>query len=163
MLRRRSCLGLTLIEVAVSIALLAFLAAGIFSAVLQLRRTSEALVREEIATSVAGGFMEQLRAVDYPELLRLANVGGSLELVIQNNLRINVAINTTDWTEVLVPLTTNADGEIENEMPFDFQLFLQDMAPLRSIVLRVVFRWQDVLSGNNRERELVLLRSAVPR
>jgi prepilin-type N-terminal cleavage/methylation domain-containing protein len=163
MLTRQHKSGLTLVEVVISIAILALLFAGIVAAVLHLRRTSESLVREEIATAVAGGFIEQVRAVDYPELLALANGGGILELIIRNNERIDVVVNEQGWTEVMVPLTTDPAGAVQNEMTFWFRILLEDMDPMRSVVMRVPFRWVDVLTGNLMERELVLIRSAIPR
>jgi prepilin-type N-terminal cleavage/methylation domain-containing protein len=163
MLAKPNRSGLTLIEVVVSIAILALLFAGIVAAVLHLRRTAESLVREEIATAVAGGFLEQVRAVDYPELLALANTGGVLELIIRNNARIEVVVNAQNWTQVMVPLTTDPDGAVQNEMPFFFRILLEDMDPMRSVAMRVPFRWDDVLTGNQLERELVLVRSAIPR
>jgi len=163
MLVRQDKKGLTLIEVVISIAVLAILMAGIVASILHLRRTSEALVREEIATAVAGGFLEQVRAVDYPELLGLANNGGMLELIIRNNVRIDVQVDSLAWTEVMVPLTTNPAGLVENEMVFRFRVILEDMQPMRSVSIRVPFEWEDVLTRNWMQREVVLIRSAIPR
>ncbi len=160
--------GLTLVEVIISLVVLSILAIGIIASVLQVRRTSESQVRAELAYGVANGFIEQIRGINYNSLAEFAFSGAQVELITQNDTRIFVPVNSSEFTEVRVPLTIDADGETTTDMVFAFRVLVTvptdaSGTPLRMLSMRIPYRWWDPLIDGERERELTLVRSQVAR
>ncbi|TVP77178.1 MAG: type II secretion system protein [Puniceicoccaceae bacterium] len=166
-INRRS--GLTLVEVIISLVVLSMLAIGIIASVLQVRRTSEAQVRGELAYAVANGFLEQVRGVNYNELSEASQSGANVELITRNNTFVEVAINSAEFTELRVPLSIDGDGSVATEMTFSFRVQIDvpidsdTGAPLRMMSIRVPYRWWDPVINDERQRELILVRSQVSR
>jgi Tfp pilus assembly protein PilV len=83
--------ALTLVEVVVALTLLGLLMGGIFRAMLQSRRLTEGSIYQGTATTIANGYMEQLKAMD---IGLLANFDSSVAGATPS-LEVSYSIPTT--------------------------------------------------------------------
>ena len=65
-----SSFGLTMVEVMVSLGVLAMLMLGLFAALLQSRRLTEASIYQNSANTVIQGYIEQMKNMEFEELSR---------------------------------------------------------------------------------------------
>ncbi len=65
-----SLAGMTLIEVAVAMTLLALFVTGLFASIIQSRRLTEASIYQNAANTVIQGYIEQMKNMEFEELSR---------------------------------------------------------------------------------------------
>lgn len=97
LLRQRA---LTLVEVMVSMALLATVMVGFISTFVQSRRTTESSVLHAAATALVYGMVEQIKALDYSTLLPSMEVDPDAPDAIENDvpyIRVRVNQDLTVW------------------------------------------------------------------
>jgi type II secretory pathway pseudopilin PulG len=170
--------GFSLVEVVVSFFLFTLLAAGLFSSALQVRKWSEASVRESVATAVATGFLEQLAATDFPNIVnRIEDRSKPFAFVSRDGEPIEPSkslktMDETDWGDPIeVPLVNklDEDGDPIDGPAMDFW-FIPGVersadTPNDSVDIRIRFRWDN---GQGRDeddlpvRSLFLVRTRVP-
>ncbi|NBB79144.1 MAG: prepilin-type N-terminal cleavage/methylation domain-containing protein, partial [Verrucomicrobia bacterium] len=175
---RSSVGGFTLVEVVISSVIFSFLAAGLFASALQVRKWSEASVRESISTAVATGFLEQLAATDFPNIIaRIEDRSQPFAFVSRDGQPLDPAqslrsMNDTDWGDpISIPLVNERDDDGNNidgpGMNFWFIPSVERSAdtPNDSVDIRIRYRWD---SGQGRDvsalpvRSLFLVRPRVP-
>jgi prepilin-type N-terminal cleavage/methylation domain-containing protein len=99
--RRR---GLTLVEVMVSLTLLATIMLGFISAFLQSRRITESSVLHAAASSLFYGVVEQIKGLSYTELLPSTAVDNDAPIDVRNlppYMRIRINQDVTKWLRVV--------------------------------------------------------------
>jgi len=170
--------GFTLVEVVVSFFLFTLLAAGLFSSALQVRKWAEASVRESVSTAVATGFLEQLAATDFHNIInRIEDRSVPFSFVTQDGQALEPEkslrpMDATDWGDPIeVPLVNKLDedgNEIDGPaMDFWFIPSVERSAdtPNEAVDIRIFFRWDN---GQGRDeaslpvRSLFLVRTRVP-
>jgi hypothetical protein len=98
---RRRC-GLTLVEVMVAMTLLVTIMLGLISSFLHSRRVTEASVMHAAATSLVYGLIEQLKGVDYNELLPSISVDDNApSSLTPPYVRVRVNQELTQWLRVV--------------------------------------------------------------
>jgi type II secretory pathway pseudopilin PulG len=170
--------GFTLVEVVVAFFLFTLLAAGLFSSAIQVRKWSEASVRESVSTAVATGFLEQLSASEFPNIInRIENRSQTFGFVAREGEPIVPAktlrpMDETDWGDpIKVPLVLKFDedgNEIEGPtMDFWFIPTVDRSVdtPSESVDIRIRYRWDNgQFRGvdNFPVRSLFLVRTRIP-
>jgi prepilin-type N-terminal cleavage/methylation domain-containing protein len=110
--------GFTLVEVVIASVIFSILAAGLFSSALQARKWAEASVRESVATAVATGFLEQLTATDFANIIdRIEDRSQPFGFVSRDGEPLTPAqslrpMSASDWGETIeVPLINRVDKD----------------------------------------------------
>lgn len=170
--------GFTLVEVVIAFVIFTILAAGLFSSAMQVRKWGEASVRESISTAVATGFLEQLTATDFANIIdRIEDRSQPFGFVSRDGEPLTAAqslrpMSASDWGDPIeVPLINRVDKD-GNEvggpsMKFWFIPSVERSAdtPDNSVDIRIRYRWD---SGQGRDesalpvRSLFLVRTRVP-
>lgn len=104
MSRDRRRRGLTLVEVMVSLTLLATVMLGFISAFMQSRRITESSVLHAAASSLFYGVVEQIKGLSYTELLPSTAVDPDAPADVQNlppYMRIRINQDVTKWLRVV--------------------------------------------------------------
>ncbi|MBI2814848.1 MAG: prepilin-type N-terminal cleavage/methylation domain-containing protein [Opitutae bacterium] len=102
--------GLTLVEVMVSLTLMATVMLGFIGTFIQSRRVTESSVLHAACTSVVYGIMEQIKQLEYSELLPNMSVDPTdAAATPAPNVRVRINQNTVKWLRV-VYTPTLADG-----------------------------------------------------
>ena len=95
--------GLTLVEVMVAMTILVVLMLGLISSVLHSRRVTEASVLHAAASSLVYGIVEQLKGVDYTELLPSSTVDPNAPTSISPPyVRVRINQDLTQWLRVVL-------------------------------------------------------------
>lgn len=94
--------GLTLVEVMVSMSILVILMLGFIGSFLHSRRVTEASVLHAAASSLVYGVIEQLKGVDYTELLPSSTVDDNAPTSLAPPyVRVRVNQDLTQWLRVV--------------------------------------------------------------
>lgn len=125
--------GLSLVEVVISLGILAVIAGGTVGVTFQVRSMSEQTVYENTALTFAQGYLEQLRSLDYNTLLSAAGSGSvPLELINASGVTITDEgggeMANGDWARETVFLDENAAGSPIQPMTFRFRPVLTSLA-----------------------------------
>jgi hypothetical protein len=105
--------GLTLVEVMVSLTLMATVMLSFIGTFIQSRRTTEASVLHAACTSVVYGIVEQIKQLEYTELLPNQVVDPTdAAATPAPNVRVRINQNTVKWLRV-VYTPTLADGSAD--------------------------------------------------
>lgn len=100
--RTRRTAGLTLVEVMVSLILMATVMLGFIGTFIQSRRTTEASVLHAACTSVVYGIIEQIKQLEYSELLpSLVTDPTDAATTDAPNVRVRINQNTVKWLRVV--------------------------------------------------------------
>jgi type II secretory pathway pseudopilin PulG len=161
--------GFSLVEVVVSFFLFTLLAAGLFSSALQVRKWSEASVRESVSTAVATGFLEQLAATDFPIIIdRIEDRSKAFGFVSRDGEPIKPSkslqtMDESDWGDPIeVPLVNKLDEDGDPidgpAMDFWFIPAVERSAdtPDNSVDIRIRYRWDN---GQGRDEDDLPVRS----
>lgn len=159
----RSEAGFTLVEAMLSLTILAVLALGLTSIALQTREASENAVLESTALTIASGYMEQMKTMEYATLRDASTSGATIPTVI--NQGVSDSLTNGQWQEKEVIINVNnTTGNIQTKS-FEIRPILTDhfAATGRDMVsVRIDVRWQTVLSKRTHARSLRTFVSNVP-
>lgn len=94
--------GLTLVEVMVSLGILAMFMGGFLAAYVQSRKVTESTVMHAAATSIVYGIIEQIKQLDYATMLPNAVADpGDLDATTPPLIRVRLNQNTMRWLRVV--------------------------------------------------------------
>ena len=120
--------GMTLIEVLIALVMLAMLSASVISVTFQVRSMAEQAVYQNTALTLAQGYMEQVRHLDYTTLRSVAQDStGSVTLPLDrtDGAQVKPASGTFfgngTWASETVYLDQNAAGVPTQPMNFTFR------------------------------------------
>ena len=127
--------GMTLVEVIVALALLAMLSISVISITFQIRSMSEQSVYQNTALTLAQGYMEQIRHLDYTTLKSVAQdtAGTSVVLPVDNASGTQVLpfsgsfFGNGVWAAETVYLDQTAAGTPIQPMQFKFRPVLTSL------------------------------------
>jgi len=107
--------GLTLVEVMVSLTIMAMVMLGFIGTFIQSRRATEASVLHAAATSLVYGIIEQIKQIDYDSLPNneidpAEAAQDTLGLINPPYIRVRLNQNTVTWLQVVSTLVTDEDA-----------------------------------------------------
>lgn len=157
-----------MVEMVVAMGILAMVSVGLISVTYQVRSTAEQAVYQNTALTLAQGYMEQLRSLDYTSLntaavssqpLPLINASGTGVLDESGN-----PLNSGDWARETVYLDVNAAGQPTQPLRFRFRTVLTRLTGNAIGVEITVFYEASHLAGITRSYtgSLRSVRSSVP-
>lgn len=135
--------GLTLVEVMLAIALLGILSAGITSAIVQSRRLAETNIYESTAVTIAVGYLEQMRAMDYDSLITSIN-DPSIPLPTKIDQGTNDPLFLNQRNEKEVTINVDEHGNPDVTMTLAVYPELQNLEPttgLKAIQIKLSYEW----------------------
>lgn len=132
----RTCLrnnrAVSLVELVVSLGILSIVAVSLISVTFMIRSTAEQTVYQNTALTLAQGYLEQLRSLDYSSLSNAA-AANTVRLSLINASGNNVTdtagndLNNGDWAQEIVYLDINAGGQPIQPLTFRFRPILTNM------------------------------------
>lgn len=100
--RHHTRAGVTLVEIMVAMTLMVLLMSGFIGSFMHSRRTTEGSVLHAAATSLVYGFIEQLKGIDYTELLPSSTVDPNAPTALTPPyVRVRVNQDLTQWLRVV--------------------------------------------------------------
>ena len=121
-----SCRAMTLVEVIISLGLFAILSASVISITFQIRSMAEQTVYQNTALTLAQGYMEQIRHLDYTTLKQVSQ-DNTKTLPLDNTTGSQVQPDTGTffgnhvWAKETIYLDQNAAGAPIQPMEFKFK------------------------------------------
>ena len=155
--------GFTLAELVVGIGLFAILSLALMSGTVATRMSSESNVRETTATTVAVGYLEQMRSMEF-SALRLSANDPSVPLPTEINRGEPDPLFLNVFNEKTLVLDEDDEGNPTMSMIVEFMpvIRLQEMDEDTAIAgMEMVYRWE-VEGRRTSERSLRTARSTVP-
>lgn len=140
----RSCRAVSLVELVVSMGVMTIVAVSMISVTFLIRSTAEQAVYQNTALTLAQGYLEQLRSLDYNSLsLAATSTGNTLALInaAGDTVRDESGnlLNAGDWAREVVHLDINASGANIQPLTFRFRPVLTNMTGTAVGVEIVVF------------------------
>lgn len=167
-------MGLTLVELMVSLTVLGMLSAGILSAIMQARRMTEDSIYLSTATAVAQGYIEQIKNMGFSNLDEavlptLVNQGSADPIQVSpdvSNYEIgNVATDIVN--SKLIDINNTPDVPTD-DMRMDIVAYVVDItnsglgvAEARRIVLRYKYYYTDSNRSHSYQKTIFTIRSEV--
>lgn len=161
--------GFSLLEVLLAMTILGMLATCLTAGVIQSRKIAEANVYESTALTVATGYLEQIRSIQYGVLVDAITAGTGSELPTLKDQGADDPIYLSQKTDkpILIDREVDDDGNVLRElwMPFRIQPELRNMDPINgldAIEITLHFEWRNPYTRNFRTRTIKSVRSHVP-
>ena len=123
--------GLSLVEVAIAMAVFALIAVSLAAVTIRVRRMAERNVYQNTALTMAQGYMEQLRGIPASALVTASTTGGVLE--IKNSAGVTLTdeaggtLQQGEWARETVHLDRSSSGQPIQPFTFRFQPTLVDL------------------------------------
>lgn len=147
----RSTRAVSLVELVVSLGILSIVAVSLISVTFMIRSTAEQTVYQNTALTLAQGYLEQLRSLDYTSLSSAAATN-TVRLALINASGNNVTdtggndLNNGDWAQEIVFLDVNASGQPIQPLTFRFRPVLTNMTGTAigveiSLVFQTTYNW----------------------
>ena len=163
---KSNILGFSLVEVMISLSILGILAAGISSAMLHARRLAESNIYESTALTVAIGFLEQIKNIDYDTVLSSINDPAGTPLLTKINLGDDQALflNVENSIPNIV-INVDANGNPTRQMQMWVTPEINDLEPLAANIkvleTKLTFKWKSLETDKNRTDIVRFVRSYV--
>jgi prepilin-type N-terminal cleavage/methylation domain-containing protein len=155
--------GFTLLEVMLALVLFGFLSIGISQNLIMTRGISETNIREVTAYAVASGYMEQMKAIPYSELMvSVDNPSEPVPTILNQGEPDPLMID--EWVQKTVVIDEPTGGAAVRTMPFHVRLEIDDLEPSgngHALGITLFFAWVDTDSGRRQQRSLRTIISQV--
>jgi prepilin-type N-terminal cleavage/methylation domain-containing protein len=155
--------GFTLIELMLALTLLSIIAMGLTAGNMLSRRNAEGAIHESTAITIATGYLEQLKSMEYQTILASVN-DPQIPLPTKINQGTLDPIFLEQWNPKKVTLNINAQGEVTQTMVVEVRPSIMDMSANgeRILGMEMVYRWQRPPEGVVLERAIRSARAWVP-
>ena len=131
---KKSCRGVTLVELCISLGLLAMLSLSVMGVTFQVRSMAEQAVYQNTALTLAQGYMEQIRHLDYTTLKAVAqDASNSVTLPLDKTTGTAVTpasgsfFGNGIWASEVIYLDQNAAGLPVQPLTFRFRPVLTSL------------------------------------
>lgn len=166
--------GFSLVEVMIGALILTMIGVGTLSGLLQARRMTQGSINEGTAMTVAQGYLEQMKnmqfaLLDNSEITELINQGA------QDTLRVSPKVNnpsvgaSSDISNVKSLDLNNTPNNTTDDLVIDFVLYVEDITDTslevgeaRRVILRYTYTDNSHLNGRTVTNTLMTIRSDVP-
>lgn len=157
-------LGFSLAEALIALTILAMLAMAFTQTSLYSRRAAEANVCESTALTVAAGYLEQIKSMEYESLVAsILDPNKPIETMVNQGTDDPLWLNV--FTNKVVTLNEDAAGKVIQTMVVSVMPRLIDLsAPTgeRILAIEVTYKWTTIDTGREVTRTMRTARSYVP-
>ncbi|MBK1880388.1 type IV pilus modification PilV family protein [Pelagicoccus mobilis] len=166
--------GFSLVEVMVGALILSMVGFGTLSGLLQARRMTQGSINEGTAMTVAQGYLEQMKnmqfsLLDEDSVSELINQGSADTLSVSPNVNDPTAGASSDIDNIKSLDINNTPDDDTDDLKINFVLYVEDITDTssqvgeaRRIILRYSYTDNSLLSGRVVTDTLVTVRSDVP-
>jgi prepilin-type N-terminal cleavage/methylation domain-containing protein len=156
--------GFTMVEMVISLFVLAMMALALGSATIQARKMSEAAVYKGTAMAAASGYMEQLKSMEYQQLINsITDKSIPLPTKLDQGTSDPLIVGVENSKKITIDV--NSSGEATKTMDFIITPELTNLEPtlgLRAIEIKLRYKWKAPGSNSYLERGIRSVRSYVP-
>ena len=164
--RWRSCRGMTLVETIVAMTVFSLMAAGVIGLTVQSRRMAESAIRENTAATVAQGYLEQIKSIEYSALVDAVGDPTNIAIPTKTDQDTNDPILLNVQNQKTLVIHTDGAGAPSRFMRFWITVQGTDLAAAgrRAIEFTVQFQWEgnDRYIGDTKNSSIRFVRSYVP-
>jgi len=166
--------GFSLVEVMIGALILTMVGMGTLSGLLQARRMTQGSINEGTAMTVAQGYLEQMKnmqfsLLDDSEIMELINQGTADSLKVSPAVSDPTVGATSDISNVKSLDINNTPNDATDDLVIDFILYVEDITDVsaqvgeaRRVILRYSYSDNTLLSGRSVTNTLITVRSDVP-
>ncbi len=173
--RRPSKAGVTLVEIMVAMVILGFSALALLSGLMQARRYTELAIRENTALTIAQGYIEQMKNMEFASLDEavlptLFHEGAADTLTVSPvPSDPTVGDSTTDIVNAKLIDIKNTPTDTSDDMGMSIYVYIQDITDAaagigdaRRIIIRYEYSYADGNRTISNSDVLYAIRSDVP-
>lgn len=155
--------GFTLLELMIALTLLSIIAMGLTAGNILSRRNAEGAIHESTAVTIATGYMEQLKSMEYQTILASVE-DPMIPLPTKINQGTLDPLYLDQWNQKEVTLNINTEGVVVQTMIVEVRPSIMDMSANgeRILGMEMVYRWQRPPDGAMIERAIRGARAWVP-
>lgn len=155
--------GFTLLEVMLALVIFGFLSIGISQNLIMTRGISETNIREVTSYAVASGYLEQMKAMPYEELVECVE-DPTIPVPTILNQGAPDPLMIDQWVQKTVVIDEESGTGVERTMPFHVRVEIEDLETSgngAALAISLFFAWVDNDSGRRQQRSLRTIRSQV--
>ncbi len=156
--------GFTIVEALIALAILGILAMAFTAGSLYTRRSAEANVYSSTALTVATGYLEQIKSIEYETLITsVLDPSKPLETMVNQGTADPIYLDR--FTDKDVVLNEDEYGNPVQKMRISVKPEITDMEPItgqRILNISLTYRWTPVDTSTQQVRTLRTSRSYVP-
>jgi len=156
--------GFSLVEVLIALALFGVMATGFMASSLFAKRTAESALAESTALTVASGYMEQVKSINYNSLVASVQ-DTSIPVATVNNQGVVDPVYLNAYSDKTIPIRFNEDGSTAQNIIIGIKLSISTAAAssvLNILSIQIDYRWTEPGSGRIRTASLRSSRASVP-
>lgn len=162
----RSRRGMTLVETVVAMTVFSLIAAGVIGLTVQSRRMAESAIRENTAATVAQGYLEQIKSVEYSALVDAIADPTNIAVPTKTDQDTNDPILLNVQNQKTLVIHTTDAGTPSRFMRFWITVRGTDLAAAgrQALEFTVQFQWEgnDRRIGEVKGSTIRFVRSYVP-
>ena len=157
--------GFTLLEMMGSLFVLAMISFSLGLATIQARKSSEAAVLQATATTAVTSYLEQIKSMDYPNLINAIMSPATKPLPTQSDDVTNDYLYVGQANVKNVPVDVKSDGTVIKNIKLTITPTLTDLsatAGVTAVEILMTYTWSSPSSKVAQSRALRAVRSYVP-
>ncbi len=156
--------GFSLVETLIALGVFSVVSLGLLAGIIQVRRIAEGNVHQSTALTVATGFIEQIKSMEYNDLSNLSE-GQSIAFVVDQTSEAQ-SVPLGQFSELQIPVDSDKSGKTCVWMPFQVKPQVKNLAStsdkLPALQLDLTFRWRSPNTKSWIESKITTIRSSVP-
>ena len=156
---QRNSEGYSLVELMIAMTLFAFISLGIIVGTLQAREIAENNIRQATALTVANGFLEQIRGLDYSSLNNHRTSGAPFSFVVNGMEYVSIP-PYVDEVPLKVPMKVSPEKN-PLSLPMLLTINLRSIPGMQAIEISIVYKWESV-KKQLRHDEIKSIQSNIP-
>ena len=162
---RKKTSAMSLIEVMIAMSVVAMVAGGLLSGVMQTRSFTENNIYKTSAVNAVTSYVEQIKSMPYDEVLDSINdpFGTPLETAFDDTTPDPIFLST--WNDRNVIINVDSEGNTIESMEFSVWPYLRDISTsgtgLRAQEIILFYRWKSPVNFNWELGSLKYVRSSI--
>ncbi len=153
--------GFSLVEAIIALSILTVLALAFSKGLFLAKVTAEDNLYEATSLTVAISTIEQMKSASLETIERLANGSDrTFYMLIEGNEQ--TALKLDEPNELLVPITSNSEGEVGKRMPLMLTPSVSSMRDVDGYWLSVIYEYKHPRNDLTRTQVVRNVRSSIP-
>lgn len=157
--------GFSLIEVVLSLFILAMISLSLGVATISTRKSSEAAVYQATAMSTVSSYLEQIKSMDYPNILAAVASPSTKPLPTQIDDNTNDPLYLNQGNQKVVPVDVGNTGATAKTMTITITPTVTDLSPtlnMTAVEIILTYTWKADNAKSLQSRAVRAVRSFTP-